>query len=60
MGVGQKLYWKYFFIMGGLHIYRVQLKINENLAEKLVGHMKDSMDEREARLRKEYEEKLRK
>ena len=42
------------------HVYRVQLKSTENLAEKLVGHVKDSIDEREAKLRREYEEKLRK
>ena len=39
---------------------RVQVKMAENLAEELASHMKDSIDEREAKLRREYEEKLRK
>ena len=38
---------------------RVQLKMAENLAEELTSHVKDSIDERETKLRREYEEKLR-
>ena len=38
---------------------RVQLKMAENLAEELATHMKDSIEEREAKLRREYEAKLR-
>ena len=41
-------------------IFRVQLKMAENLAEELASHVKDSIEEREARLRRDYEEKLRK
>ena len=34
--------------------------MTENLAEELASHVKDSIEERDAKLRKEYEEKLRK
>ena len=38
---------------------RVQVKMAENLAEELASHVKDSIDERETKLRREYEQKLR-
>ena len=43
-----------------LFLCRVQLKMAANLAEELASHVKDSIEERESKLRREYEEKLRK
>ena len=35
-------------------------KMAANLAEELASHVKESIDDREVKLRKEYEEKLQK